>query len=101
MEVQRWREAEANMGLTFGTQQIGFLTEWQMYAQNIEGETWKGERLDSGKIDKMSGMSSVPCFDAWWFLGGVVGLTIGWNRSAARAALRAYAGYSEERAGGG
>lgn len=27
-----------------------------MYAQKIEGETWVGERLDGGKIDKMSGM---------------------------------------------
>ena len=26
-----------------------------MYAQKIEGEAWKGERLDVGKIDKMSG----------------------------------------------
>jgi hypothetical protein len=36
--------------------QIGFLTEWQMYAQHIEGDTWKGEKLDKSKIDKMSGM---------------------------------------------
>ncbi|KAK5173062.1 uncharacterized protein LTR77_003184 [Saxophila tyrrhenica] len=33
---------------------IGFLTEWQMYAQQVEGEAWRGEKLDSGKIDKMS-----------------------------------------------
>lgn len=26
-----------------------------MYAQNIEGDSWKGERLDKGVIDKMSG----------------------------------------------
>ena len=37
------------------TEQIGFLTEWQMYAQKIEGDSWMGEKLDSGKIDKMSG----------------------------------------------
>lgn len=36
--------------------QIGFLTEWQMYAQQIEGESWKGAKLDKAKIDKMSGM---------------------------------------------
>lgn len=36
--------------------QIGFLTEWQMYAQKIEGDSRLGERLDGGKIDKMSGM---------------------------------------------
>ncbi|KAK0515259.1 hypothetical protein JMJ35_002638 [Cladonia borealis] len=33
---------------------IGFLTEWQMYAQKVEGDSWKGEKLDKGKIDKMS-----------------------------------------------
>ncbi|MCJ1362724.1 acetate non-utilizing protein 9 [Acarospora aff. strigata] len=33
---------------------IGFLTEWQMYAQKLEGDTWRGEKLDSTKIDKMS-----------------------------------------------
>ena len=26
-----------------------------MYAQQIEGDTWKGEKLDKSKIDKMSG----------------------------------------------
>ena len=34
--------------------QIGFLTEWQMYAQKIEGDEWRGAKLDNGKIDKMS-----------------------------------------------
>ncbi|KAF2716621.1 ACN9-domain-containing protein [Polychaeton citri CBS 116435] len=33
---------------------IGFLTEWQMYAQHIEGESWRGEKMDKAKIDKMS-----------------------------------------------
>ncbi|KAL6714518.1 Bifunctional NAD(P)H-hydrate repair enzyme [Lecanora helva] len=33
---------------------IGFLTEWQMYAQTIEGKEWRGETIDKGKIDKMS-----------------------------------------------
>lgn len=26
-----------------------------MYAQNLEGESWKGERMDPSKIEKMSG----------------------------------------------
>ena len=39
--------------------QIGFLTEWQMYAQKVEGDSWKGEKLDKGKIDKMSGKGSL------------------------------------------
>lgn len=37
------------------TSQIGFLTEWQLYAQKIEGDSWAGEKLDPGKIEKMSG----------------------------------------------
>ena len=44
---------------------IGFLTEWQMYAQQVEGESWRGEKMDKGKIVKMSGMCSLIelCFD--------------------------------------
>jgi hypothetical protein len=45
-----WREEKS---LTL--EQIGFLTEWQMYAQKLEGDEWIGERMDIGKIDKMSG----------------------------------------------
>ena len=30
-----------------------------MYAQKVEGDSWKGERLDKGKIDKMSGKGSL------------------------------------------
>lgn len=26
-----------------------------MYAQSLEGDSWIGERMDQGKIDKMSG----------------------------------------------
>ncbi|KAH0527623.1 hypothetical protein TsFJ059_002602 [Trichoderma semiorbis] len=33
---------------------IGFLSEWQMYAQQIEGESWVGEKIDQGKLAKMS-----------------------------------------------
>ncbi|RAK73013.1 succinate dehydrogenase assembly factor 3, partial [Aspergillus fijiensis CBS 313.89] len=32
---------------------IGFLTEWQLYAQKLEGDAWIGEKLDKGKLDKM------------------------------------------------
>jgi len=43
---------------------IGFLTEWQQYAQQLEGETWRGERLDTDKLDKMSGESfQFGCLD--------------------------------------
>ncbi|KAF2661630.1 ACN9-domain-containing protein [Lophiostoma macrostomum CBS 122681] len=33
---------------------IGFLTEWQYYAQTLEGDSWKGDKMDRAKIDKMS-----------------------------------------------
>ncbi|KAI1163659.1 ACN9-domain-containing protein [Nemania serpens] len=33
---------------------IGFLTEWQLYAQTIEGDSWKGQKLDPAKVEKMS-----------------------------------------------
>lgn len=34
---------------------VAFLSEWQSYAQQVEGENWRGEKMDRGKIDKMSG----------------------------------------------
>ncbi|KAI5861732.1 P-loop containing nucleoside triphosphate hydrolase protein [Durotheca rogersii] len=33
---------------------VGFLTEWQLYAQQLEGESWAGAKLDPAKIEKMS-----------------------------------------------
>ncbi|EEQ31896.1 acetate non-utilizing protein 9 [Microsporum canis CBS 113480] len=33
---------------------IGFLTEWQLYAQQLEGDSWADGKLDKAKIDKMS-----------------------------------------------
>lgn len=36
--------------------QIGFLTEWQLYAQKLEGDSWTGDKLDKAKLDKMSGV---------------------------------------------
>ncbi|KAL1982343.1 hypothetical protein VTN96DRAFT_1437 [Rasamsonia emersonii] len=33
---------------------VGFLTEWQLYAQKLEGDSWQGEKLDKAKLDKMS-----------------------------------------------
>ncbi|PGH06829.1 acetate non-utilizing protein 9, mitochondrial [Polytolypa hystricis UAMH7299] len=33
---------------------VGFLKEWQLYAQKLEGGSWQGEKLDKEKIDKMS-----------------------------------------------
>ena len=33
---------------------IGFLTEWQLYAQKLEGDNWREEKMDPGKVDKLS-----------------------------------------------
>ncbi|EED23479.1 ACN9 family domain containing protein, putative [Talaromyces stipitatus ATCC 10500] len=33
---------------------VGFLTEWQLYAQQLEGDSWQGGKLDKAKLDKMS-----------------------------------------------
>ncbi|KAG6028964.1 hypothetical protein E4U41_000519 [Claviceps citrina] len=33
---------------------IGFLTEWQLYAQKIEGDSWIGDKVDEAKLQKMS-----------------------------------------------
>jgi len=32
-----------------------------MYAQKIEGSSWIGEKIDKGKIDKMSGKEQGAC----------------------------------------
>ncbi|KAI9788561.1 MAG: acetate non-utilizing protein 9 [Peltula sp. TS41687] len=47
-EFRRHRDVENPIHI------IGFLTEWQMYAQAIEGDSWQGTVLDRSKIDKMS-----------------------------------------------
>lgn len=33
---------------------VGFLTQWQQYGQELEGDGWKEEKLDAGFLDKMS-----------------------------------------------
>ncbi|OQO12460.1 Succinate dehydrogenase assembly factor 3, mitochondrial [Cryoendolithus antarcticus] len=33
---------------------VGFLSEWQLYAQGIEGDGWRGDKMDREKVDKMS-----------------------------------------------
>lgn len=35
--------------------EIGFLTEWQLYCQLLEGDNWRDQKLDKAKLDKMSG----------------------------------------------
>ena len=55
---------------------VGFLTEWQTYAQQIEGEQWRGERMERGKVDKMSG--ELAFLDVFG-LRGVVGFCVRWT----------------------
>ncbi|KAF1810636.1 ACN9-domain-containing protein [Eremomyces bilateralis CBS 781.70] len=42
---------------------IGFLSEWQQYAQALEGESWREEKLDQGKMAKMSDEQLVQLYD--------------------------------------
>ncbi|KAB5563610.1 hypothetical protein GE09DRAFT_1113098 [Coniochaeta sp. 2T2.1] len=42
---------------------VGFLGEWQLYAQKIEGDSWIGEKLDQGKIQKMSDEQLVQLYE--------------------------------------
>jgi hypothetical protein len=30
-----------------------------MYAQTLQGDSWKGDKMDKTKIDKMSGMCNI------------------------------------------
>lgn len=34
-----------------------------MYAQKLEGESWIGEKMEAGKIEKMSGRFSLGKFE--------------------------------------
>lgn len=63
-----------------------------MYAQKLEGESWIGERMDTAKIDKMSGTASKFA----QYLSRITSfLTIVINRSTTRPAIRAHASDSE------
>ncbi|KAH7401473.1 hypothetical protein BKA66DRAFT_396695, partial [Pyrenochaeta sp. MPI-SDFR-AT-0127] len=47
-------EFRAHKDIDNPVQIIGFLSEWQLYAQMLEGESWKEAKMDKAKIDKMS-----------------------------------------------
>ncbi|KAF2868961.1 hypothetical protein BDV95DRAFT_630163 [Massariosphaeria phaeospora] len=47
-------EFRAHRDIDNPVQIIGFLTEWQFYAQALEGDSWKDAKMDRTKIDKMS-----------------------------------------------
>ena len=73
--------------------QVGFLTEWQLYAQKIEGASWVGEKLEQAKFEKMSSQSSARDQDACGELALIGRLHV--NSSADRPALPAYAGHKK------
>jgi hypothetical protein len=47
-EFRRHRDVENPLHI------VAFLTEWQQYGQQLEGDSWRGEKLDAGFLDKLS-----------------------------------------------
>ncbi|KAI1611583.1 hypothetical protein EDD37DRAFT_428973 [Exophiala viscosa] len=47
-EFRRHRDIENPLHI------VGFLTEWQNYGQQLEGEGWKEGKIDMDLVDKMS-----------------------------------------------
>ncbi|KAL2413159.1 Succinate dehydrogenase assembly factor 3, mitochondrial [Exophiala dermatitidis] len=47
-EFRRHRDIENPLHI------VGFLTEWQQYGQLLEGDEWKGGKIDKELLDKMS-----------------------------------------------
>lgn len=47
-EFRRHRDIENPLHI------VGFLTEWQQYGQTLEGEDWKGSKIDTGLLSKLS-----------------------------------------------
>ncbi len=47
-EFRRHRDIEYPLHI------VGFLTEWQQYGQQLEGDDWKGQKLDLNVLDKLS-----------------------------------------------
>lgn len=42
---------------------VGFLSQWQKYAEMIEGDTWKTEKLDMDQLGKMSDEQVVQLYE--------------------------------------
>ena len=78
--------------------QITFLTEWQLYAQKVEGEAWKGDKLDGNVMEKMTG--KCPCLHPMraLFVCGMTAERV--IRGASAAAVRPPAGDTESGGGG-
>lgn len=48
------REFRAHRSVDSPVHIVAFLSEWQLYAQKIEGDSWADDKLDPSKLDKMS-----------------------------------------------
>ncbi|EXJ95323.1 hypothetical protein A1O1_00443 [Capronia coronata CBS 617.96] len=47
-EFRRHRDIENPLHI------VGFLTEWQQYGQQLEGDDWKGRKIDNDLLERMS-----------------------------------------------
>ena len=47
-EFRRHRDTENPLHI------VGFLTEWQQYGQQLEGDDWKEQKIDQAVLDKLS-----------------------------------------------
>jgi hypothetical protein len=47
-EFRRHRDTENPLHI------VGFLSEWQQYGQMLEGEDWKGQKIDPALLDRLS-----------------------------------------------
>ena len=47
-EFRRHRDIENPLHI------VGFLTEWQQYGQQLEGEDWKGQKIEPALLDRLS-----------------------------------------------
>ena len=61
------------------------MKEWQLYAQAVEGETWRDGKLEEGKLEKMSGL--------WTLFGSLGFLVLMVDRSTNWTAVRVDEGY--------
>ncbi|KAF2399785.1 acetate non-utilizing protein 9 [Trichodelitschia bisporula] len=44
-------------------QLVGFLSSWQLFAQNLEGDTWRAGKLDKAIFEKMSDDQKVQLYE--------------------------------------
>ena len=66
-------EFRAHRDIDNPQQIVGFLTEWQLYAQQLEGDAWRGGKLEAGKFEKMSDEQVGQLYELMRSLRGDVG----------------------------